>query len=348
MSRNYNRHLFLKYNYNFNGTDIVSMDEHINVDKEKGAVIWGQFTGDTRANNFDVNKIKILDKQLEENKPTFIFFFCGEKKELYVAEYIARYSRYEIKENSEEMELIPQYYHHLVGKEPDGNPSCKAYVKVKNIVKINVDNLKNIIQFDKEKLMIDRVSDRFNTAYVNTEENFYNELVSSIRKDIEILITKKTLDQLEEMEYQNEIELVNVEGVINVEDTPESVDNRKKGKQTLKWSRSSKKAKRAIVFSNYKCEIDNQHEYFISNVTKKNYVEAHHLIPMEFQEKFMPISLDVEANIISLCVVCHKKLHHSNFDQKKEIIKKLYDERKDRLNNCRINISLEDLLSLYK
>ena len=38
---------------------------------------------------------------------------------------------------------------------------------------------------------------------------------------------------------------------------------------------------------------------------QRNYVEAHHLIPMGFQDDFSK-SIDVEANIISLCTYCHK------------------------------------------
>lgn len=348
MMRNKNRHLFLKYTYNFNNTDIISIDEHVKVDLEKGTVIWGQFTGNSKANNFEANKIKILDKQIDEGIPTFVFFFCGEKKQLHVAEYMKRYSRYEIMENSEDIELIPGYYHHLVGKDPDGTPSCKAYVKVKNITQIDVENLDKIIQFDKERTMFDRISERFNTAYVNTEESFYSELVNMTQKKMEISIDKKTLNVLEEIEYQDNVERIKIEGTINFDDNPEKVDNKKVGQQSGRWNRNSTKAKRVIVYNSYKCEFDDNHNYFISNVTKENYVEAHHLIPMEFQDKFIPVSLDVEANIVSLCVVCHKKLHHSTYNVKEEIVKKIYDERRNRLEKCGINIKLEDLLNLYK
>lgn len=348
MIRNINRHLFLKYTYSFNGTDIVSMDEHVKVDIERNNVIWGQFTGDSRSNNFDVNKIKVLDKQVNKGIPTFVFFFCGEKKELYVAQYLERYSRYEIEEASEEMKLIPQYYHHLVGKRPDGNPSCKAYVKVRNIMQIDINSLRNIIQFDKDRTMFDRASERFNTAYVNVEDSFYNELVRLTQKNIKITVDQNTLNKLEEIRYQNDIESVRVDEIINFHDNPKIIDDKKSRQETLKWDRNPKRAKRVIVYNNYKCEFDKTHNYFISDITKKNYVEAHHLIPMEFQDRFIPISLDVEANIISLCVVCHKKLHHGIFSEKKKIIEKLYTERKNRIKDCGINIELDELLNLYK
>lgn len=87
--------------------------------------------------------------------------------------------------------------------------------------------------------------------------------------------------------------------------------------------------------------------YFTSKTTGENYVKAHHLIPMQFQDQFEN-SLDVEANIISLCPLCHKKVHHATFDEKKLILEELYKIRKDRLKKCKIDISLRDLFSYYQ
>lgn len=113
------------------------------------------------------------------------------------------------------------------------------------------------------------------------------------------------------------------------------------------YKRDSKVAKRAIIASNYCCEVDNTHKDFTSNVTKKNYVEAHHLIQMGYQDEF-EYSLDVEANIISLCVGCHKMLHHSIYTEKKNIIKQFYKERNERLSECGIDLTLKELLNYYK
>lgn len=70
---------------------------------------------------------------------------------------------------------------------------------------------------------------------------------------------------------------------------------------------------------------------FISSVTGENYVEAHHLVPIKYSDLFDGINIDVEENIISLCVVCHKKLHHGNLDDIIPIITKLYNERNEAL-----------------
>ena len=74
-------------------------------------------------------------------------------------------------------------------------------------------------------------------------------------------------------------------------------------------------------------------------------MEAHHIIPLSAHEQF-EYNLDVDANIVSLCPNCHRKLHFGR-DIKIEL-KKLYDLRKDKLIKSGINISFEKLLDLYR
>lgn len=106
------------------------------------------------------------------------------------------------------------------------------------------------------------------------------------------------------------------------------------------------KAANAKAVANYLCEHNNQHATFTNKATNRNYVEAHHLIPMQLQSKFF-YSLDIEANIVSLCPVCHRMIHHATNEEKREIITKLYNERVERLRKCNIYIELVDLLNFY-
>ncbi|MCI9978109.1 hypothetical protein JY742_18435 [Clostridioides difficile] len=116
---------------------------------------------------------------------------------------------------------------------------------------------------------------------------------------------------------------------------------------TKQWKRDRAIVDRSIEFSNNKCEYDDEHEYFISNKSGKNYVEGHHLIPMKYQDDF-EYSLDVEANVVSLCVVCHKILHLGKIEDKVKIISKLYQLRMNSLKLSGLEISLDDLIDLYK
>ncbi|WP_223553217.1 HNH endonuclease [Lysinibacillus sphaericus] len=157
------------------------------------------------------------------------------------------------------------------------------------------------------------------------------------------------LEENQDEEYfQEEIERTEIDSSIVVEDLPrELIEGEYNHSLTTKWKRNHVTSKKAIVLADFKCEYDNSHMFFKSSTTGENYVEAHHLIPMEFQKQFEK-SLDIEANIISLCALCHKKVHHSTMEEKKPILESLFLERRNRLEKCEISIELVDLITMYK
>ncbi|WP_051532688.1 MrcB family domain-containing protein [Fusobacterium perfoetens] len=113
------------------------------------------------------------------------------------------------------------------------------------------------------------------------------------------------------------------------------------------WPRDPSISKGAIEKANFLCEFDNNHQSFISDTTKKQYMEAHHLIPLNYQDEFEN-SLDVIGNIVSLCPTCHKKIHYGIFREKEKMLEKLYFERKKLLEKFGIEITLEELKEKYK
>ncbi|MBT2641617.1 HNH endonuclease [Bacillus sp. ISL-41] len=183
----------------------------------------------------------------------------------------------------------------------------------------------------------------FKNSQQNLAISVYPELMSLLLdKNIAFSIDKDSEDL-----YQDAIERIVLDyDSLDIEDKPsDPIKVTTSGGKQL-WSRSNVIPKKAIMSADYKCELDDTHMYFTSKTTRENYVEAHHLIPMEFQDLFEK-SLDVEANIISLCPVCHKKVHHATFDAKKLILENMYKKRKDRLKKCEIDTSLEELFSFY-
>lgn len=99
-----------------------------------------------------------------------------------------------------------------------------------------------------------------------------------------------------------------------------------------------------IVNANYLCEVNNKHLSFIRKANGKNYTEAHHLIPLKFQ-KFFQYSLDVPANIISLCSNCHNMFHYgANI---KELLEKMYLLRKKELKKYKIDCGFDKLCEYY-
>lgn len=112
----------------------------------------------------------------------------------------------------------------------------------------------------------------------------------------------------------------------------------------ITFSRNRQKAIHALQLANYYCEIDALHPTFIRKNSDKPYTEPHHLIPMAFQDRF-DVSLDVEANIVSLCSNCHNQIHYG--EGIKDLLKILYDQRREMLEEAGIIISFEELLSMY-
>lgn len=159
-----------------------------------------------------------------------------------------------------------------------------------------------------------------------------------------------SLQSLTDAEFQSEIEAVLAtndydEDLNNSE--PEPPPHSLSNNLIKKYKRDVLKAQKAIRASGFKCEVDNTHHSFISAVSKKMYLEAHHLIPMAAQANF-EVSLDVVPNIISLCPNCHRMIHHATFKDKVLIIKKLMSNRESSLAKKGIYISEQDLLNLYK
>lgn len=98
--------------------------------------------------------------------------------------------------------------------------------------------------------------------------------------------------------------------------------------------------------SGYLCEVDNTHNTFLAKKTKKNYVEAHHLIPFCYRKDF-DVSIDIEENIVCLCPNCHRKIHLSVDEQKKELLLPLLNKKIKGISDSGIVITEKELLKYY-
>lgn len=120
-----------------------------------------------------------------------------------------------------------------------------------------------------------------------------------------------------------------------------------KGKPGLK--RNGKYKDIAIQNSNFSCELgskENQHNTFIWGNTKHNYVEGHHLIPMNAYAAFDQ-HIDCVSNIVALCPNCHRCVHHGSDSERKELLLKLYNDRIVNLNKANIFLEFPQLLEFY-
>ena len=101
----------------------------------------------------------------------------------------------------------------------------------------------------------------------------------------------------------------------------------------------------SIESAGYQCEVDESHITFTAQSTGHPYMEGHHAVPMKYQDKF-DHSLDVYANVICLCPICHRLLHYGVEAEKQTAVNKIYYDRADRLASSGIRISREDFMKI--
>lgn len=240
----------------------------------------------------------------------------------------------------------------------DNSIIALAILNIVKKFKPQIDEYKGAYYFDTDSIAVFKPIDKneikliwndfkgFGNAKKNLDPSKY-PLLWDLLQTKDIVYAKSYLSNLTSEEvYQREVEIVRPP--INLEpDCPKVKPEKSIVNGGVVWPRNTKVASGAIDDANYLCEIDDTHTYFTSQITGENYVEAHHLIPMEYQDKF-DCSLDVPANIVALCSVCHDKLHHAVFNEKRVDLEKLYKKRIQRLNMRGIYITLKDLYDFYK
>ena len=118
-------------------------------------------------------------------------------------------------------------------------------------------------------------------------------------------------------------------------------------KQTVVQNRDRIMVRQVFQATDYHCEIDQGHATFISQSLRRQYVEGHHLIPLEVQKE-IDTSLDVYANIIALCPTCHRFLHFGLKDEKKKVLEHLFEARQDRLSDSGIRLGRKEFLELVE
>lgn len=131
-------------------------------------------------------------------------------------------------------------------------------------------------------------------------------------------------------------------------DSPIHVEGKEKiRKSTLAYSRDRIIIHQALVSVHFCCEIDKKHKTFIAEATSENFIEGHHIIPMRLQKNFS-YSLDVYANILGVCPNCHRMLHYGRLNDRRSVLRSIFDARAERLNRSGINLGREDFFSLVE
>lgn len=123
------------------------------------------------------------------------------------------------------------------------------------------------------------------------------------------------------------------------------------GTISKRYSKNPIIGKIAIQKVNYLCENIREHVTFISSTTMKPYMEAHHLIPISYQEEMWSeygVNVDCIENIVSLCPICHRAIHYAEDKYKINIIRNMYNLKIGGLKEIGVDLTLEELIELYK
>lgn len=186
----------------------------------------------------------------------------------------------------------------------------------------------------------------------DVDNKIRNTPMSIINEFFEIGLMKTGKNVLESDEQYDNIfqKKVDESEGYSIQADVDAANNRKpelNENSSSRYKTNTRLAKTVIKKHGYACEIDDRHISFI-NSKGKQYMEAHHLIPMSNQENFLPVNIDREENIVCICPNCHRAIHYGSNEEKKERLCKLYDIRGNGLKSSGINIDKGGLLKLYK
>lgn len=153
-----------------------------------------------------------------------------------------------------------------------------------------------------------------------------------------------------DFDFQKEIQ--NVECDEDLSDTSKKLPNYREGISGKIVVKKASVSKQALKKAEFKCEFDNSHCTFLTD-KGVHYMEGHHLIPCTASntECFWSENgrnIDCVENIICLCPTCHRRIHFGSKDEKYAIIRNLYNKRKSVLQGVGIDISIDEILELYK
>lgn len=210
-------------------------------------------------------------------------------------------------------------------------------------VKHYLDALNYISRYLKEKSLV--IADIYEVADIETLENIKQILYS----DTDFIDLNSRGHQMYSSGLNNYLRFAEGEDFCNAGekvDAPLDVPQQVGQEGTITtsvWRRSSIIRNQSLEMANHLCEMNSEHLTFISEKTRKRYVEGHHAIPMKLQPQFSN-SLDVYANIVCLCPICHRKIHFGLTSEREEMASQIYYVRAERLVKSGIVLSKDEFV----
>jgi len=196
----------------------------------------------------------------------------------------------------------------------------------------------NHFEWQVKPELVEALEEAFPELRLSTKE------IDNIKKDKKALTIDFEADNEEQFEISSNdiITKSDFDEFVGIpREKPELIET-KYGKR---YKRDKQRSINALHRANYLCEYNAKHETFLRKSVNVNYTESHHLVPMAFQDLFN-VTLDTETNIVSLCSNCHNQIHYGQGVEL--IVAELYEQRKDALKSEGIDITLQQLISMYK
>lgn len=138
-----------------------------------------------------------------------------------------------------------------------------------------------------------------------------------------------------------------IQDINDIHRTPDrGIDS--KGRKRFKTQRKIRDS--VLEKAQYLCDCDDIKHFYFESVDLHNYVEGHHIVPMNRQEEYYfdsNINLDVPNNIVALCPNCHCQIHLGSRQARLKILSELFVRNKAKLLTLNPNLTLSILASYY-
>lgn len=228
----------------------------------------------------------------------------------------------------------------------ESNKQIEYFIRENNIIKANFEVKQVEGQFSKSycfwflTAMLSGDSDliyKFDIKMDKKDQHFEN-----LRKFIEYFNNNKNYDKpVTQYIYE-------VSDEMGIGREPKyKIDNGKK-----RYIVNKKIKEKVLQNSKYMCACHNEKHFYFESINLTNYVEGHHLIPLNRQSEYYndnkkKVNLDNEYNIVCLCPTCHKQIHLGSKNARLNILKELYKIKEKDLKYMNKAITLQELSSYY-
>ncbi|MDR2408379.1 MAG: HNH endonuclease [Bacteroidales bacterium] len=224
------------------------------------------------------------------------------------------------------------------------NPDYDEYFETNFLARFDIDELHEYLLRDVDY-----------SYFLYNYQNFDVNLIDQPPTQSQTTTKKKPDldDEIEEKEYQEKVNAIK-ENNVNDDVADDSYKTPpvvvQKANISVKFEKNPILGKIAIKKAYYTCECDREHKTFISKTSGKQYMEAHHLIPMAYQvkiwEKYQK-NIDCLENLVSLCPICHKAFHYGTDEVKINMIEDLYNKIQYKYQAIHFDIPIEEVKQCY-